>query len=129
MGKNSGNVDLVCKKLLSYRLVYIFILINFPCPRYNNHPFYYIISADTCLLLQKRVKFLDHMDTINGIERDPDKIEKIKNWLRGYSQAQKSAMIGCLWSRVHKQPIIALYFESETVLKFYNLEAWAQQQI
>ena len=29
-------------------------------------------------------------------------------------------MIGCL---VRKQPIIALYFESETVLKFYNLEA------
>ena len=29
-------------------------------------------------------------------------------------------MIGCC---VHKQPIIALYFEFETVLKFYNLEA------
>ena len=27
--------------------------------------------------------------------------------------------------RVHKQPIIALYFEFENVLKFYNLEAWA----
>ena len=33
-------------------------------------------------------------------------------------------MIGCLRTRVHKQPIIALYFESELVLKFYNLEAW-----
>ena len=32
-------------------------------------------------------------------------------------------MIGCLWTCVRKQPIIALYFESETVLKFYNLEA------
>ena len=32
-------------------------------------------------------------------------------------------MIGCLRTRVRKQPIIALYFESETVLKFYNLEA------
>ena len=31
-------------------------------------------------------------------------------------------MIGCLQTLVHKQPIIALYFESETVLKFYNLE-------
>ena len=30
-------------------------------------------------------------------------------------------MIGCLWTRIHKQPIIALYFEFETVLKFYNL--------
>ena len=32
-------------------------------------------------------------------------------------------MIGCLRTRVRKQLIIALYFESETVLKFYNLEA------
>ena len=32
-------------------------------------------------------------------------------------------MIGCLRTWVHKQPIIALYFESENVLKFYNLEA------
>ena len=32
-------------------------------------------------------------------------------------------MIGCLWTRVRKQPIIALYFEFETVFKFYNLEA------
>ena len=32
-------------------------------------------------------------------------------------------MIGCFRTRVRKQPIIALYFESETVLKFYNLEA------
>ena len=33
-------------------------------------------------------------------------------------------MIGCLRTRVRKQPIIALYFESENVLKLYNLEAW-----
>ena len=32
-------------------------------------------------------------------------------------------MIGCLRTRVRKQPIIALYFESELVLNFYNLEA------
>ena len=30
-------------------------------------------------------------------------------------------MIGCL--RVRKQPIIALYFESENELELYNLEA------
>ena len=35
-------------------------------------------------------------------------------------------MIGCLRTRVHKQPIIALYFESENELKFYNLEAGAR---
>ena len=32
-------------------------------------------------------------------------------------------MIGCLRSRVRKQPIIAPYFESENGLEFYNLEA------
>ena len=32
-------------------------------------------------------------------------------------------MIGCLQTRVLEQPIIALHFESETELKFYNLEA------
>ena len=32
-------------------------------------------------------------------------------------------MIGCLRTRVRKQPIIALYFKSETVLKFYNRQA------
>ena len=30
---------------------------------------------------------------------------------------------GCTGKRVRKQPIIALYFESEPELKFYNLEA------
>ena len=33
-------------------------------------------------------------------------------------------MIVCLRARVRKQPIIALYFESDTVLNVYNLEAW-----
>ena len=33
-------------------------------------------------------------------------------------------MIGCLRTSVRKQPIIALYFEFETVLRFYNLKAW-----
>ena len=32
-------------------------------------------------------------------------------------------MIGCLRTHVRKQPIIVLYFEFETILKFYNLEA------
>ena len=36
-------------------------------------------------------------------------------------------MIGCLWTRVRKRPIIALYFESENELKFYNLEAWVTE--
>ena len=34
-------------------------------------------------------------------------------------------MIGCLWTRVRKQPITVLYFEPENELKFYNLEAWS----
>ena len=32
-------------------------------------------------------------------------------------------MIG--WLLADKQPLIVLYFESETVLKFYNLEDWS----
>ena len=32
-------------------------------------------------------------------------------------------MIDWLGTRVRKHPIIVLYFEFETVLKFYNLEA------
>ena len=32
-------------------------------------------------------------------------------------------MIGCLRTHVRKQPIIALYFESENELKLYSLEA------
>ena len=35
-------------------------------------------------------------------------------------------MIGRLQTHVRKQPIIALYFESETVLKFYNVFASSQ---
>ena len=31
-------------------------------------------------------------------------------------------MIGCLRTRVRKHPNIALYFESENELQFYNLE-------
>ena len=34
-------------------------------------------------------------------------------------------MIGCLRTRVRMQPIIALYFEFETVLRVNNLGAWA----
>ena len=36
-------------------------------------------------------------------------------------------MIGCLRAHVRKQPIIALYFESENELKFYNLKASSQE--
>ena len=38
--------------------------------------------------------------------------------------------VGCITPGLEvsrKQPIIALYFESETVLKFYNLEAWVTE--
>ena len=35
-------------------------------------------------------------------------------------------MIGCLRTRVRKQPIIAVYYESENELKSYKLEARPQ---
>ena len=39
------------------------------------------------------------------------------------TDSKLSATIGCLRTRVRKQPIIELYFESETGLKIYNLDA------
>ena len=38
-------------------------------------------------------------------------------------------MIGCLRTRIRKQPIIELYFQREAVLKFYYLEARRKWQI
>lgn len=40
------------------------------------------LSAEKCYFLQERVKFLGHTVSSQGIETDPDKIEKIKNWPR-----------------------------------------------
>ena len=37
-------------------------------------------------------------------------------------------MIGCLRTRVRKQPIIVLYFEFENKLKFYNLGTIVEEQ-
>ena len=37
-------------------------------------------------------------------------------------------MIGCLRTHISKQQITALYFEFETVLKFYNLGAWILEE-
>lgn len=40
------------------------------------------LSAEKCYFLQQRVKFLGHVVSKDGIETDPEKIEKIKNWPR-----------------------------------------------
>ena len=40
------------------------------------------LSPDKCYFLQERVKFLGHIVSQDGIETDPDKIEKIRNWPR-----------------------------------------------
>ena len=47
------------------------------------------------------------------------------NYFQGLevSNSKLSAMVGCLRTRVRKQPIIALYFKFENEIKFYNLEA------
>ena len=37
-------------------------------------------------------------------------------------------MIGCLQTRVRKQPVFALYFEFENELNFYNLKAGARHE-
>lgn len=38
------------------------------------------LSSEKCFFLQKRVNFLGHVVSEKGIETDPEKIEKIKNW-------------------------------------------------
>ena len=38
------------------------------------------LSAEKCFFMGKRVKFLGHVVSVFGIETDPDKIEKVKNW-------------------------------------------------
>ena len=43
--------------------------------------------------------------------------------MSSFSSSKKNAVIGRLWTRIRKQTIIAFYFEFETVLMFYNLEA------
>ena len=40
------------------------------------------LSAEKCFFFQERVKFLGHVVSSSGVETDPDKIEKIKNWPR-----------------------------------------------
>ena len=38
------------------------------------------LSPKKCFFLQKRVKFLGHVVSEDGIETDPEKIERVKNW-------------------------------------------------
>ena len=40
------------------------------------------LSPEKCSSLQERVNFLGHVVSQDGIETDPDKIDKIRNWLR-----------------------------------------------
>ena len=54
---------------------------------------------------------------------EPMRVNYNQHLAQRFSKSKQSAMIGCLQTQVCKQPIISLYFELETVLKFYNLEA------
>ena len=38
------------------------------------------LSAKKCMFIKERVNFLGHVVSSEGIETDPSKIEKIKNW-------------------------------------------------
>ena len=38
------------------------------------------LSAEKCFIMQKSVHFLGHVVSDCGVETDPDKIEKVKNW-------------------------------------------------
>ena len=47
------------------------------------------------------------------------------SWIQDFeADFLKKVEADFLKTRVRKQPIIALYFESENELKFHNLEAW-----
>lgn len=37
-------------------------------------------SDEKCFFFQKKVKFLGHIVSENGLETDPDKINKVKDW-------------------------------------------------
>ena len=51
---------------------------------------------------------------------------KRNDWLLVDTCPQAANHCALFWVRVRKQPIVGLYFEFETVLKFYNLEACSQ---
>ena len=52
------------------------------------------------------------------------KMTKIwKVWEEGENNSKYSTLIGCLRTRVRKQPIIALYLVLEWT-QVYNLESW-----
>lgn len=38
------------------------------------------LSPQKCLFLMKEVKYIGHIVSEEGIETDPDKINKVKNW-------------------------------------------------
>ena len=40
------------------------------------------LKASKCTLFQKKVHFLGHVVSEQGIETDPEKVEQIKNWPR-----------------------------------------------
>ena len=38
------------------------------------------LSPEKCFFIQKRVHFLGHVVSEEGIETDPEKIDKVRNW-------------------------------------------------
>ena len=78
------------------------------------------------MYISKLVNPLYQSEMIAKIERTHNSDYKFKT--STVSDSKYSAMIGCLWTRVRKLPIIALYFESENEFKFYNLKAVAKHE-
>ena len=52
------------------------------------------VSADKCFFFQEIIKFLGHVVSSCGLETDPDKIEKIKNWPRPTNADQLRSFVG-----------------------------------
>ena len=51
------------------------------------------LSSEKCCFIQRKVKFLGHVVGEDGIETDPENIEKIKN----YPRPTNSVIFGFLW--------------------------------
>ena len=52
------------------------------------------LKPSKCIFFQKKVKFLGHIVSENGIQTDPEKTEAVKKWPRPKNQKQMRSFLG-----------------------------------
>ena len=52
------------------------------------------LSPGTCALFMKKVKYVGHVVSENGIEQDDDKISKVKEWPRPTTSEEVRKFLG-----------------------------------